>query len=241
MTYAMSDIHGCYDKYMQMLEKIKFCDNDTLYVLGDIIDRGTQPVKILQDMSMRANVIPVMGNHEFYAHEILTRLFIELKDGDFSHLFPAEREHLAWEISEWTDMTKIGGYSTLEDFRALPQDERIFLLEYIEDFSLYEVLQIKKQRYILTHSGLPDNATLSTLHLFDAYDFSIAATDYNEPFPGDVILVTGHIPTFVLDDEYRGKIYRKHNHIAIDCGAESHEEGGRLGCICLETGEEFYV
>lgn len=40
MIYAVSDLHGCYDKYRKMLEQIKFCDTDTLYVLGDVVDRG---------------------------------------------------------------------------------------------------------------------------------------------------------------------------------------------------------
>jgi len=40
MTYAVSDIHGCYDKYRELLRVIRFCPKDTLYVLGDVIDRG---------------------------------------------------------------------------------------------------------------------------------------------------------------------------------------------------------
>lgn len=40
MIYAMSDIHGCYEKYRDMLETIKFAADDTLYVLGDVLDRG---------------------------------------------------------------------------------------------------------------------------------------------------------------------------------------------------------
>ena len=49
MIYAMSDLHGCYDKYTKMLEKINFSDNDTLYILGDIVDRGPDGIKIWQD------------------------------------------------------------------------------------------------------------------------------------------------------------------------------------------------
>ena len=33
-------------------------------------------------------------------------------------------------------------------------------------------------------------------------------------------------------------MYRKNNHIDIDCGA--YLPGGRLAAICLDTGEEFY-
>ena len=42
MTYVMSDIHGHYDKYREMLETIEFAADDTLYVLG--IRRVQDPV-----------------------------------------------------------------------------------------------------------------------------------------------------------------------------------------------------
>ena len=67
MTYVISDIHGQYEKYIAMLEKISFSDDDTLYVLGDVVDRGEGSMRILYDMSMRPNVIPIMGNHEHMA------------------------------------------------------------------------------------------------------------------------------------------------------------------------------
>lgn len=40
MHYVISDIHGCYNEYIKALKKVNFNDNDTLYVLGDCIDRG---------------------------------------------------------------------------------------------------------------------------------------------------------------------------------------------------------
>ena len=48
-TYVMSDIHGEFEKYISMLQKIEFKDEDTLYILGDVIDRGERPVDILLD------------------------------------------------------------------------------------------------------------------------------------------------------------------------------------------------
>ena len=64
MIYVMSDLHGEYDKYLAMLKKIKFSPKDELYILGDVVDRGSKPVEILQDMRSRENVIPLMGNHD---------------------------------------------------------------------------------------------------------------------------------------------------------------------------------
>ena len=74
MTYLMSDLHGQYDKYRKMLEKIRFGDRDDLYVLGDVVDRGPEPMKILRDMSLRINVFPILGNHDWTARVILSRL-----------------------------------------------------------------------------------------------------------------------------------------------------------------------
>ena len=67
MTYAISDIHGCFDKYRAMLAEIDFSPRDVLYVLGDVIDRGPEGIKILQDMMLRPNVFPLLGNHELTA------------------------------------------------------------------------------------------------------------------------------------------------------------------------------
>lgn len=64
MTYAISDIHGRFDKYSAMLEKINFGEDDMLYVLGDIIDRYDEGLKILLDMINRPNIRIIMGNRE---------------------------------------------------------------------------------------------------------------------------------------------------------------------------------
>ena len=60
----MSDIHGMYDKYIEMMDLIDLKETDTLYILGDIIDRGVNSMKILQDMMKRSNVFGIFGNHE---------------------------------------------------------------------------------------------------------------------------------------------------------------------------------
>ena len=47
MIYAVSDIHGCYDKFLGLLDLIKFSDHDTMYILGDMVDRGKDGIKLL--------------------------------------------------------------------------------------------------------------------------------------------------------------------------------------------------
>ena len=36
--YVMSDLHGCYEEFIKMLELIDFSDKDELYILGDVIE-----------------------------------------------------------------------------------------------------------------------------------------------------------------------------------------------------------
>lgn len=67
MIYVCSDIHGHYGLYLALLERLSLKPSDTLYILGDVIDRGPDGIKILQDMMKRPNVVPILGNHEFTA------------------------------------------------------------------------------------------------------------------------------------------------------------------------------
>ena len=42
-TYVMSDLHGCYDEFLEMLEKIQFNEYDHLYIEELIGDRVPNP------------------------------------------------------------------------------------------------------------------------------------------------------------------------------------------------------
>ena len=58
MIYCISDLHGRYDRYEKVLEKIQ--DTDELYVLGDCIDRGKDGLKILNetlDYFIKSNIV----------------------------------------------------------------------------------------------------------------------------------------------------------------------------------------
>ena len=62
MTYVMADVHGQYEKYRKMLDKIGMTAWDELYILGDVVDRGPEPMAILMDMDFNIDIIPILGN-----------------------------------------------------------------------------------------------------------------------------------------------------------------------------------
>ena len=60
-TYVISDIHGMYSKFTELLNKIKLKETDTLYILGDVLDRGPNPVKTLFEIMSMPNAICMLG------------------------------------------------------------------------------------------------------------------------------------------------------------------------------------
>ena len=228
MNYAISDLHGRYDLFKKMLERIGFSDSDTLYLLGDCLDRGSDGCKIILDLANRMNVVPIIGNHDFLAFYVLSKLSRALK--------PGEEADLSEIIGAWL---MDGGKSTLDEFRALSPSEQKLVLSSIADFRNYAELKVGGREFVLCHGGISGYTPDRPLSDYSVENFIFKRTDYSKPiFTGNKYLVTGHTPTAAIEGATEGKIYRANNHIAIDCGAV-FDLG--LGCICLDTLEEFYV
>ncbi len=228
MIYAMSDIHGCYDLYTEMLGRINFSDSDTLFVLGDTIDRGDDGIKILSDMMNRKNIVPIIGNHEYMAYSVMKKVNENIKRGSDTNDNSAES--MIWMYN--------GGAKTLGDFIKLDRESRERIIDYIGSFEAYCELEADGNDFVLLHGGLKDFSQSKRLGEYDIDDIVWHRCNYDRQYYSDKYLVTGHTPTCIIDPYYEGRIYKKNNHIAIDCGAVFL---GRLGCICLNTLEEFYT
>lgn len=228
--YVMSDIHGEYEKYIAMLKKINFTDRDTLYVLGDVLDRGNDPVKVLQDMSMRYNVYPIMGNHEIMALDLLERLTVEITDSNYDTQINSD---VLSKLLEWQQN---GGDATLKQFKELPQEDRSFLLDYLKDFEPYDVVDVNDKTFILSHSGNISADKKLSEHSLEEITFMRADYDCQVFDDESIYLISGHTPTLAITG--KPEIYYYNNNINIDCGAAF---GGKLACLRLDDLAEFYV
>ena len=231
MTYVISDIHGEYEKYVEMLKLINFTDNDDLYVIGDVIDRGKHPIKILIDMSMRPNVFPILGNHEILAIEILRKLCREITEEN------CESGISENDIKSLTYWQMDGGGTTLNEFKRLDNDSKLFLLDYLEEFQPYDEITVNDKNFLLVHGGVPYDKREIPMSEQDLGEILTERPDYTKVYFDDKYLVTGHTPTCLIDEDFDGKIYSANRHIAIDCGAVF---GKKLGCIRLDDFKEFY-
>lgn len=93
-TYVISDVHGCYEQFIQLIEKINFSDDDRLILLGDLVDRGPSGCQLLRYIMQKSNIYPILGNHDFFAFKNfrwLTKTFttdhIEKIDKDSLEIF----------------------------------------------------------------------------------------------------------------------------------------------------------
>ncbi len=63
-TYAIGDIQGCLQPLLTLLKQISFDSNkDTLWIAGDLINRGPESLETLRFLhSIKSSIKVVLGN-----------------------------------------------------------------------------------------------------------------------------------------------------------------------------------
>ncbi len=217
------------------MESVSFKNSDTLYILGDVIDRGPDGVNILRDMMVRSNVVPILGNHEFTAAVCLPWLMAEVTDTSIESLTDVQ---LA-AAQEWIVN---GGLPTLKALKGLSQSERQDILDYLREMDLYAEVEVGGRSFVLTHAGLDHFAPDKPLEEYELEDFLFSRPAPESVYWPDKTLIFGHTPTRILwqavGEPPKDEIFRGAGFIDIDCGCGFD---GRLACLCLDTMEEFYA
>lgn len=230
MTYVVSNLHGHLEEYKTLLQTIHFnADRDVMYVLGDIVDIGPDPMGLIEDMSYRLNVYPVAGERDFTAAKMLSAYDKMQEEGPAS----VDRDLMA-DMTAWV---QDGGEPTLSGYRSLNKDMQEGVLDYLTDMPLYEEVTVKGKTYLLLHQGIYDFTPDLELDWLEPEDFFSESVDPAADYFEDKTIICGHTPTSEAADGENSIFYGK-GAIFIDCGLG---RGGRLGCLRLEDGEEFYV
>ncbi len=233
MIYVTSDVHGMFVEFMRLLNNIEFGDNDTLYVLGDVIDRGYKPLELIKFIKKQKNIKLLLGNHEYLMWKSYTE-----KD--------------AWERNKATSLwLRNGGEVTKNAVDRLMGGEKIEVLDYIFSLDKYEILD----KYILCHAGIrmaslwANRTVEEIMRRQDVLDIlQIREEYYRRKAIEGKIVISGHTTTNYVRDYVGEKRvtpisiwYDKtfKDKIGIDCGACF--EDGRLACLRLDDMQEFYI
>lgn len=233
MKYVMSDIHGDFRSFYKMLTKIQFSPNDQLYILGDILDKGKENLKLYYFVRDTKNIFWIKGNHEYLCERYL------------SNEITAE----LWDAC--------GGENTRQEVDRLSETEKEELYQTLKKLPIYIITVANGKEYFLTHSGYCADFCVKNQEngLVDIAASVQKAVEWSQEgylFSDDIHyipakirfdrnIIVGHFPTYAILDHRLFQIYYGKRYTDIDTGNQCREKGGRLACLRLDDGKEFYV
>ena len=259
-TYVFSDVHGHFGTLDRLLSRVSPTSDDRIFMLGDMIDRGPDPIAVAQCCRNLPNTTVLMGNHE----DLMLSYYADIKD-------PAVRFN--WEIN--------GAGPTLDGLHELPADERVSLARWLFTLPLYATVEVGGRWYLLVHAGidpqrierpLPDAWSAEALDelvgdqlrddlMWIREDFWGAPTGLVDEQGNGPIVIAGHTPTKYLDlmadspdrsaTNYEGLCQMVKvgaceatggvaDRWDIDCGCAGGAGFGQLLMLRLDDGEEIY-
>lgn len=224
MIYVCSDIHAEYDLFIKLLEKINFSNADTMYIAGDVIDKGKDSVRLMQFVMSKPNIHTIIGNHEH----------------DFLKYY--------WSLMQQTVENFDNVLKKLQTFFPDGQLLTWDIVDYIEALPYY----LQTEDFVLVHSGVPideNNYALSPEGIEPerlVYDRRFKDLDVLPKT--EKCIFFGHTPTSYICGEPKILKYKKplaarnclkdYCKINLDVGTWIN---GVMGCLCVDTLEEFYV
>lgn len=233
MVYATSDLHGCPpEAFRQLLDRAGFTQDDFLFILGDVIDRGEHGAELLLWLTQQPNMQLILGNHEALLLGC-EYLFEEVTDESLAKL-------TGGQISLLENWMGNGGSPTLAGLRKiLRQDPQLIggIFDYLRDAPLYESLEVAGSRYVLVHAGLGNFQPDRLLEDYAPEELLFVRPTLETHYFHDATVVFGHTPTGYFGPQYRGKAIRTRTWVDIDTGAAM----GYLPMLLrLDDGKAFY-
>lgn len=230
MIYVLSDIHGNLRRFESIMKQINLQADDTLYILGDVVDRNPDGIKILRRIMKMPNVKMLLGNHEYMMMDSV------------GHCKNAaeEKEHTHWRQRRlWYNN---GGRITHDRLKRISLDQRAEVFRFLRALPVNLDIEVNGIKYRLVHASPVENYARSHDYYYQyETDMEFAVWerwDETQPVPEGCILIFGHTPTCYFQDTKPWSIWKSDEAIGIDCGGGY--EYGRLGCLRLDDMKEFY-
>jgi len=207
---AIGDIHGEWEKFISLYEKIHFNpDEDLLIFLGDYVDRGPKPLHVLDWMyehRNEKNMIMLRGNHE-------QMMLDYYKDGD--------------NLWVWN-----GGDRTRKALERQKEGVLEKSLSFLESLPLYYHMTYNGKEMFFCHAGIMPDIPLEQQK---ECDLLWIREDFYDVYDGDALVVVGHTPVTYLDFPPEPVYFRDRNIIMVDTG--SFLEDGFISCVDVLSGQ----
>lgn len=201
--FVMGDLHGKYDKAIDVLSQVDIQDDDLLIMLGDYTDRGEQNIKcenLMLQLFKQDNVRCLMANHELMLIEHMmimvhrvTKKILKLKELDT--LTDEQWEIIIDYMKNFTYDGDIyhfnGGTATLDEVNESNIELFKQYLKTIVKLPKKIRLTVGDQEYFIVHAGIDPKVNLSEQNINDLLWIRESFYDY---YDDNVIIVIGHTP-----------------------------------------------
>ena len=226
MIYVLSDIHGNERRFNSIMKQINLQPEDTLYVLGDVIDRYPGGIRILRQIMAMPNAKMLLGNHEYMMLRALGCPYDDYRDdgGALAHWY------------------RNGGKVTHDHLKHIRKTLRQEIVDYLHSLPTNLDVDVKGITYKLVHGAPAEEYDFTPRYKNPVYYAVWKRLDANDPQPEDYTLIFGHTPTRYYQDNVPMELWQKGSMIGIDCGCGYPEDSpeGRLACLRLDDGKVFY-
>jgi len=219
--FVISDLHGQYDLFLKLLEKINLKREDLLVIMGDICDRGEKSyeiyMKCMKMMKLGYNLKFILGNHE--------DMLLEDLENDYPLRY--ETEFSIYRNSKYFNKKSMEEWYEENFFKEIK-----WLVKWLKNCPLV----ISGNENIFVHAGLDLQTKLEKQEretiLWTREEFWIDEESVLEEYRSKNIYF-GHTPNI------NGRISEKTDKIwDIDCGAFFTHF---LGCVEVKSKEKIYV
>ena len=219
--FVISDLHGQYDLFLKLLEKINLKREDLLVIMGDICDRGEKSyeiyMKCMKMIKLGYNLKFILGNHE--------DMLLEDLENDYPLRY--ETEFSIYRNSKYFNKKSMEEWYKENFFKEIK-----WLVKWLKNCPLI----ISGNESIFVHAGLDLQTKLEKQEretvLWTREEFWIDEESVLEEYRSKNIYF-GHTPNI------NGRISEKTDKIwDIDCGAFFTHF---LGCVEVKSKEKIYV
>lgn len=175
-TFVIGDIHGCYEEFEKLVEKINInFKEDRLVLLGDYIDRGDNSFEVVEKIIAlekeygKDNIILLKGNHELMAID-----FFEGKGSCYLYN---------------------SGNTTIKEYKSHNRqlEEHIGFFKGLRNY-------YQDEHYIYVHGGIKPGVDLQEQEIFDLLwireEFYLSTDKCSKG------VIFGHTPTIFINSTY---------------------------------------
>ncbi len=224
-----SDIHGHLSYLKEILRKVSFSDEDILFIVGDMIEKGPENLNTLRyimDLYKQGNVIPLIGNVDAYRLKLIYELSEENVCSFYNYIL---------KLRQWTGTSFYEELATECGYQInKPEDillsKQAVITHFEDEFKFIANLPtvVETQKYIFVHGGLKEKQVSENISqsVFDLTKYDAFAENATDIF--DKYVVAGHWPVvlYATDIPQMNPIIdRDRRIISIDGGCGVKKDG----------------